>query len=64
MKVKYKFKSSKYYTMISILKMLIKVIVCLIVISNSLCMVCNYYPMDPVACIDKTEGIMCNFAIK
>ncbi|CAD8067853.1 unnamed protein product [Paramecium sonneborni] len=22
---------------------------------------CNYYPMDPLACISKTEGIMCQF---
>ncbi|CAD8152597.1 unnamed protein product [Paramecium pentaurelia] len=26
-------------------------------------MVCNYYPMDPIACISKTEGIMCQFSV-
>ncbi|CAD8067076.1 unnamed protein product [Paramecium sonneborni] len=26
-------------------------------------MVCNYYPMDPLACISKTEGIMCQFSV-
>ncbi|CAD8050957.1 unnamed protein product [Paramecium primaurelia] len=42
---------------------MLKSFVLISLICCSFCMFCNYYPMDPLACISKTEGIMCQFSV-
>lgn len=32
-----------------------------LLISVNLAMFCSYYPLDPLACIQKTKGVACIF---